>query len=183
MRYGIVREIEGHPPKAHQRRLIERADCDILLDEGAPTRAALRAQRTLLFGLKPGDELLVCSVHTLQISTGELVQLLRKFDATGVTLTIVGDDDVFKVTVTAQGRRLLALLAANEEFWPARQQPAQRSRPIGRPLSRYQIDYALNLRKQGASLRTISQLFQTSPGELQRLMSRRGSEAENWAAE
>jgi hypothetical protein len=170
LRYGLVRDIEGQPPKAIQRRILEQSGCDLLLEEGRPTRAALRAQRDLLYSLKYGDELLVCSLNTLQMSTGELVLLFRKFDEAGVVLRVLNVETMSTVEFSGSARRVLALMAANEALRPTRQGPAARSRPTGKPLSRYQIDYAMELKRQGASLRTISLLFQTSPNELQRLM-------------
>jgi len=86
MRFGLIRDIEGLPPCSLQRRLVEKAGCDLVIEEAWPTRASIKAQRKLLFDLKAGDELVVPSLHTLQMSTGELVLLFRKFDETGVTL-------------------------------------------------------------------------------------------------
>ena len=170
MRYGIVREIEGHPPIAVQRDLVAQVGCDQVLEDGAPTRASLRAQWKVLFDLKPGDELVIPGIDTLQMSTGELVLLFRKFDQTGVSLRIVGGEHAASLSFTGRARPVLALLAANEALRPARQRPAPRSRPRGKPLSRYQIDYANELRRHGASLRMIGLLFQVAPSELLRLL-------------
>ena len=167
MRYGLVREIEGHASVAVERSRIEKAGCDILLEEGPPTRAALRAQWELLSNLKPGDELLVCSLDVLQMSTGQLALLLHKFGQTRVALKIVGDKGgVTTLAVSGQVRPLLALLAANEAQRPDRRRPPARSLPRGKSLSRYQLDYANDLRRRGASLRMIGQLFRTSPADL-----------------
>ena len=175
MRYGIVREIEGHPPPAVQRSLVEQAGCQTVLEDGPPSRASLRAQWKVLFDLKPGDELLTPSLDTLQMSTGELVLLFRKFDQTGVTLRIVGGEHEANVPFSGRARSLLALLAENEGLRPVRQRPPPRSRPRGKPLSRYQIDYANDLRRHGASLRMIGLLFQISPNELLKLMGPAGA--------
>lgn len=166
MRYGLVREIEGHASVAVERGRIEKAGCDILLEEGPPTRAALRAQWELLSNLRPGDELLVCSLDILQMSTGQLVLLLCKFDQTRVGLKIVGAKGVTTLSFSSQVRALLALLAANEAQRPDRRRSPARSLPRGKPLSRYQIDYANELRRNGASLRMIGQLFRISLADL-----------------
>lgn len=170
MRYGLVRDIEGHPPSAIQRRLIETIGCDVLLDEGAPTRATQKAQHKLLLDLKAGDELLIASLDTLQMSTGELVLLFRHFDQTGVRLRIVGEETETVVSFSGRERPLLALLASNEALRTDRKRAPNRARPHNKPLTRYQIDYANELRRRGASLRTIGLLFQTAPSDLQDLL-------------
>jgi len=170
LRYGFVRDIGGQPPVAMQRRYIERAGCDLLLEEGLPTRRSLTAQRDLLFGLKTGDALLVTSVDVLQMSTGDLVMLLRHFAQGGVALLLVSEQGASSVAFSGAAR-ILSLLAANEELHPTRQRSSRRSRPRGKPLSRYQIDYAIDLKRRGASLRMIGLLFQMSPGELQKLIN------------
>ena len=159
---------------AVQRALVEEAGCDQVLEDGAPSRASLRAQWKVLFDLKPGDEVVVHGVDTLQMSTGELVLLLRKFDQTGVLLHIVGGERAASLSLSGRARPILALLAANEVLRPARQRPPPRSRPRGKPLSRYQIDYANELRRHGASLRMIGLLFQVAPSELLRLLGPEG---------
>ena len=170
LRYGIVRELQGYPPAAVQRRLITQAGCDLLLEEQHLTRAALRAQRAMLGGLKAGDTLLVCSLSALQLSTGDLVLLFRQYDQGRVAVNLVSEDGVTPVQLGGQVRSLIGMLADNEAFWPTRQRAPQRSRPRGKPLSRFQIDYATDLLRRGASLRTVSQLFQLPPNELLRLI-------------
>ncbi|HEX2801862.1 MAG TPA: hypothetical protein VHN73_07345 [Phenylobacterium sp.] len=170
MRFGLIRDIEGLPPCSLQRRLVEKAGCDLVIEEAWPTRASIKAQRKLLFDLKAGDELVVPSLHTLQMSTGELVLLFRKFEETGVTLRIAGEDSEKVLALSGRARPLLALLAGNEALRPDRQRAPRRSRPRTRPLTRYQIDYAIELRRRGASLRTIGQLFQVAPSDLQDLL-------------
>ena len=154
-----------------QRLLVEDAGCDVLLEEGRPTRASLKVQQKLLFNLKAGDELLVTSLDTLQMSTGELVLLFRKFDQAGVTLRIVGEETETVPSFAGRARWLLDLLASNEGLRPDRQRVPCRIRPESKPLTRYQIDYANELRRRGASLRTIGQLFQTAPSDLQELLN------------
>lgn len=177
LRYGLIRDVEGLPPEILQRRLLEQAECEVLLEQGRPTRAALRAQRNLLYSLKYGDELLLCSLNTLQMSTGDVALLFRRFGQAGVTLRILDADTFAPIELAGSARKVLSLLAANEQLWPTRQRPWSSGRPKAKALSRYQIDYALGLKKQGVSLRTISQLFQIAPSELGLLMSegRRGT--------
>lgn len=170
MRYGMVRRIEGHLPSAAQRALIERAGCDVLIEEGPPTRPSLQAQLDLLFSLKRGDELLICSLAILHLTTGQLVRLFRRFDQTGVVLRLVGEK-VSTLSFSGPMRALLALLATNEPSRADRRTPRTRSRPGGKPLSHYQLDYAQELKRRGASLRMIGLLFQTAPSELLRLMA------------
>jgi hypothetical protein len=178
VRYGLVRQIEGHAPVALERRRLEKAGCDVLLEEGPPTRAALRAQWGWLFNLKAGDELLVCSLDTLQMPTGRLVLLFRKFDQTGVVLKIVSDDGVTTLGSSSHMRSLLALLSANEAQRPDPRRAPARRRPFGKPLSRFQVRYANELRRHGASLRMISQLFQISPADLLLSLDKAGGHSE-----
>lgn len=178
MRYGLVRQIEGRAPVAVERHRLEKAGCDVLLEEGPPTRAALRAQWGLLFNLKAGDELMVCSLDTLQMSTGQLVLLFRKFDETGVALKIVSDDGVTVLGTSSHARSLLALLATNEAQRPDPRRAPVRRRPCGKSLSRFQVRYAKELRRQGVSMRTISQLFQMSPADLLLHLDKAGAHSE-----
>jgi hypothetical protein len=171
LRYGLVRHVEGHLPPAVQRQLLDREGCDILLEEGRPTRAQIRAQLGLLEALKPGDEFLVCSLDILQLSTGELVTLVSRLDRSDVKLKIVVEGAVTTVTPCERSRTLLGLLAANEALRPGRQRPLPRSRPAGRPLSRYQIGYAIELSRHGVSPRMIGLLFQISPAEVRDLLA------------
>lgn len=173
MRFGLIRDSEGDPPCAVQRRLIEEAGCDVLIEEARTTRALIEAQRTLLFDLKAGDELVISSLQTLHMTTGELVLLFRKFDDTGVTVRLVGDTPAPAIRFSGRARPLLALLADHEAMRQDRQRARGRIRSPNRPLTRYQIDYAIELRRRGASLRIIGQLFQTAPTDLQDLLGER----------
>jgi DNA invertase Pin-like site-specific DNA recombinase len=168
VRYGLVRQIDGVSAAALDKHRLQQAGCDVLLEEGPPTRATLRAQWGLIFNLKAGDELLVCGLDALQMTTGQLVLMLQRFAETGVVLKIVREDGVLSLDASGKVRSLLSLLAANEAQRPEARRPRARSRPKGKPLNRYQIEHARELIKQGASLRTISHLFQTSPAELSR---------------
>lgn len=170
MRYGIVREGPSLPPPAVQRRVLEGAACDVILQEGQPTAEAQRRLARLLFGLKPGDEVLVHCLDVFQRSTGELAQLIRNFLEVGVTLRIVGDNSEPEALKPAESvLRVLSLLAEHESRRPTRSPAGASSRLNSgsrNPLSKYQIDYARKLHREGASLRSIGLLFQVSPNEI-----------------
>lgn len=171
MRYGIVRESPSLPPVAVQRRLLDAAGCDVVLQEGQPTPEAQRRLARLLFGLKQGDEVLVHSLDAFQRSTGELAQLIRNFLEVRVTLRILGDgvDGQAALEPTENVLRVLSLLAEHESRRPSRAPPGAGSRTGSgsrNPLSKYQVDYARKLHREGASLRSIGLLFQVSPNEV-----------------
>jgi DNA invertase Pin-like site-specific DNA recombinase len=171
LRYGFVCEIEGHPPSATQRRLVERAGCDLIIEETRPSFASLKARRKLLFDLRAGDEVLIPSLDTLQMSTGELVLLFQKFDQNGISLRIVAEEADTVLSFSGDARSLLALLASNDILRPDRQRPRRRARRANKPMTRYQIDYAIELRRRGASIRAIGRLFQIPPSDLQALLN------------
>lgn len=169
MRYGIVREASSLPPPAVQRRLLEAAACDVILQEGHPTPEAQRRLARLLFGLKPGDEVLVHSLDVFQRTTGELAQLIRNFLEVGVTLQIVGETSDGEVLKPSENvLKVLSLLADHEVRRPSRAPAGGSSLKSGsrNPLSKYQLDYARKLHREGASLRSIGLLFQVSPSEI-----------------
>ncbi|ACG77079.1 site-specific recombinase, resolvase family [Phenylobacterium zucineum HLK1] len=170
MRYGVVRESPSLPPPAVQRRLLDGAACDVVLQEGQPTPEAQRRLARLLFGLKPGDEVLVHSLDVFQRSTGELAQLIRNFLEVGVSLRIVGDRAEGEALKPEQNvLKVLSLLAEHESRRPSRTPPGAGSRfnsGSRNALSKYQVDYARKLYREGASLRSIGLLFQVSPNEV-----------------
>lgn len=169
MRYGIVRESPSLPPPGVQRRVLEAAACDVILQEGHPTPEAQRRLARLLFGLKPGDEVLVHALDVFQRSTGELAQLIRNFLEVGVTLRIVGDNAEPEALKPSENvLKVLSLLAEHESRRPTRAAGTTSRLNSGsrNPLSKYQIDYARKLHREGASLRSIGLLFQVSPNEI-----------------
>jgi DNA invertase Pin-like site-specific DNA recombinase len=170
LRYGIVREVAGLPPPAQQRRLLQAAGCDVIYQEAAPTPDAQRRIARLLGGLKVGDAVLAYSLDAFQRTTGELAQLIRTLLELGVTLHILGEDQVVDALPPAPPvHRLLTLLADHEMRRPSRPPPgSSSSRNAGsrKPLSKFQIEYARKLHREGASLRMISLLFQVSPNEV-----------------
>ncbi|WP_334165169.1 recombinase family protein [Phenylobacterium sp.] len=170
LRYGIVREVEGLAPPLRQRALFEQARCDLILQEGPPTPEAQRRLGRLLAGLKAGDEVIVQSLDAFQRSTGELAQLIRTFLEVGVVLRIVEGPDESETLPPAENvRRVLALLAEHEARRPSRSPAGAASRANSgsrKPLSKYQIEYARKLHREGTSLRSLSLLFQVSPNEV-----------------
>lgn len=142
----------------------------MILQEGQPTPEAQRRLARLLYGMKAGDEVVVHALDVFQRSTGELAQLIRNFLEVGVTLRILGESsepDALKPSENVL--RVLSLLAEHESRRPTRTPPGAASRMNAgsrNPLSKYQVDYARKLHREGASLRAIGLLFQVSPNEI-----------------
>ncbi|MDB5475245.1 MAG: site-specific recombinase, resolvase family [Phenylobacterium sp.] len=170
MRYAIVRRIEGEAPPAAQRRWVQIHGCDVIVEQGEPNREDQRALRNLLGRLRADDEVLISSLELLQMSTGELAVLLRRFFEVGVSLKLVGASTVINVVGAGGTPRMLSLLADHETRRPSRPPTSQRSRANLKSLSRYQLDYAAALRRQGHPIRTIGLLFQMTPNELLQLI-------------
>lgn len=168
MRYAIARGGPGLPPAAVQRDRLKSAGIDFMLEEEAPTRASQRALQHLLTGLKPGDEVSLCSLDALQMPGGELILLLQRFHTTGIKLLLVDADGIEDLTASSAAR-LLELMSRNEQRWPTRVGAERRTRAAA--LTSYQLRYARELRRRGETLRAIGLLFQIAPGELQKLLS------------
>ncbi|MGA0605130.1 recombinase family protein [Phenylobacterium sp. VNQ135] len=169
MRYGIVREAPGLPPAAVQRQALEAATCDVVLHEGQATPEAQRRLARLLFGLRAGDEVVVHSLDAFQRSTGDLARLIRNLLELGVTLAVVGDDPNGAVLGPSDANlKVFSLLAEHETRRPTRALAGGSTLKSGsrNPLSKYQLDYARKLYREGASLRAIGLLFQVSPREI-----------------
>lgn len=170
MRYGIVRDGDGLPPATLQRLGLERAACDLIVEEGRA--AEQRRLDRLLLRLRSGDEVLVYSLAAFQRSAGEVAQLVRHLIRTGVVFRLAEENEKFvPIAKTKAARRIVELLAAHEDQRRGRPN-AQNVRGGSRnPLSRFQIDYARKLHKQGAPLRTIGLIFQLPPDEIWELIS------------
>jgi DNA invertase Pin-like site-specific DNA recombinase len=170
LRYGIVRDVAGLLPPTQQRRLLEAAECDVILEEGPATPESQRRLGRLLLGLRVGDEVLVQCLDVFQRTTGELAQLIQTFLELGVSLRIVSAPYQIQAVPSADNvRRVMALLAEHEARRPSRSPPgfaSSRNAGSRRPLSTYQVEYARKLHREGASLRSISLLFQVSPNEV-----------------
>ncbi|MDD3836851.1 MAG: recombinase family protein [Phenylobacterium sp.] len=170
MRYGIVRGVAPLPSAAAQRERLQAEGCDVIVEEGEPSQESERRLNKLLFGIKRGDEVLVCSLASFMRSTGELVQLLRDLLEIGATVRILdGETDGHALRPSEQATEVLTLLAEHEIRRPSRPGPRTPGRIGGgsrNKLSKYQTDYARKLHAEGQSLRAIGLLFQISPDEV-----------------
>lgn len=174
MRYGIVRGVASLPPATAQRERLAAEACDIIVEEGDPSPESERRLNKLLFGIKRGDEVLVCSLESFMRSTGELVQLLRDLLEIGATVRILnGDAANHSLRPSDEATELLSLLAEHETRRPSRpgvRAPGRIGGGSRNKLSKYQIDYARKLHAEGQSLRAIGLLFQISPDEVWELI-------------
>ena len=141
-----------------------RAPCDIILEEGRPTRESQRELLRLLGTLGPRDELMLHSLEALEFSTGQLVRLLYRFFEVGVVIRFAGDGGG-DTLVPGPMPKVLAVLAEHEIRQP---DPVgkRRVREGMKPLSQYQIDYARKMISDGASPRTVGMLFQLPPDDV-----------------
>jgi hypothetical protein len=170
MRYGVVRSSSELPPPSVQRRLIETAGCDIVLEEGEPQASTHRSLLTLLHGLQRGDEVLVHGLESLDATTGELAHLLRRFFEAGVTLRILGGSQVEVLAPNGAIPRALALLADHETRRPAPTVSRRRNRAADAPLTQHQLKFARDMHRRGYSLRAIGLLFRLTPNEVAKLL-------------
>ena len=181
MRYAIARGVPGLPPPAIQRGRLQTAGYDFLLEDDFPSRASQHALNGLLRELGPGDEVLACSLSVLQTPSGELTKLLDRFCSQSSRLWLINSDGAAEDLLQASTRRLLAVMAENEQQWPARVSITERQRR--RPqLTSYQLQYARELRRRGETLRSIGLLFQVSPGDLAEMLGGDTTRAERGAA-
>ena len=171
MRYAIVRGGEGLPPPDVQRRKLDDAPYDVALEEGAVTREGQRTLVRHLQQLSAGDELVVWSLDVLQLSTAELLPILTRFLEVGVTLRVTRGATVETIHPMTGAARVLALLAEHEGRRPSPAPPSRRPRPSGRKLSPYQLKYARQMLRRGASLRAVGLLFQLAPEELSDILA------------
>lgn len=169
MRYGVIRTSPDLPTPSVQRRLIETAGCDIILEQGQPPAANHRSLLTLLFGLQRGDEVVVHGLESLDATTGELARLIRRFFEAGVTLKIVGGSQVEVLAPVAAIPRALALLADHESRRPAATRE-RRPRASDSPLTQHQLKFARDMHRRGHSMRAIGLLFRLAPNEIAKLL-------------
>lgn len=177
MRYGVVRSSPELPPPSVQRRLIETAGCDIILQEGDPQASSHRRLLTLLLSLNRGDELIVHGLESLDATTGELACLLRRFFEAGVTLKIVGGSQSEILSPSGPIPRALALLADHETRRPAKVAGHRRSWAADAPLTQHQLKFARDMHRRGHSMRAIGLLFRLAPNEVARLLRASRTEA------
>lgn len=170
MRYGVLRTSPDLPPPNLQRRLIEAAGCDAVLEEGRPTPATQKNLLHFLNGLRPGDEVLVHDLASFALTTGELARLLRRFFEAGVTLRIVGGSQLESLSPSGAMPRALALLADHEARRPSPEATRRRIRAADTPLTQHQLKFARDMHRRGHSMRAIGLLFRLSPNEVARLL-------------
>ena len=163
MRFGFVREAEGLPPREVQRWHVESASCELVLEEQAPTPQSQRALWKLLSELKPGDELILYSLDVLQLTTGQLLALLRSYFRRRVGLALA-DGSRLELLTQGDAPPLIELLADHEARWPSRLPSVRRARRNA--LSEYQLDHARGLLRKGWTLRSVGLLFRVTPNEL-----------------
>jgi hypothetical protein len=170
MRYGVVRTSPDLPPPSVQRRLVQAAGCDVVLDEGGAPIATHRSLLNLLFGLQRGDEVVVHGLECLDATTGELARLIRRFFEVGVTLKIVGGSRLETLAPNGAIPRALALLADHETRRPHQAATRRRARSTDAPLTQHQLKFAREMHRRGQSMRAIGLLFQLSPNEVAKLL-------------
>lgn len=170
MRYGVVRTSDELPPPSVQRRQIETAGCDLILQAGEAQAADHRSLLTLLFGLQRGDEVIVYGLESLDATTGELARLIRRFFEAGVTLRIVGGSQIETLAPTGTIPRALALLADHESRKPDRPAVRRRTRSADAPLTQHQLKFARDMHRRGHSMRAIGLLFRLAPNEMAKLL-------------
>jgi len=170
MRYGVVRVSPDLPPPNVQRRLIETAGCDVILEERLPTASSQRNLFHLLRDLKAGDEVLVHGLASFEASTGELARLMRHFFEAGVTLRLTGGSRIETLGPEGPIPRALVMLADHEASRPAREPVRRRSRVKDTPLTQHQLRFARDMHRHGHSMRSIGLLFQLAPNEIAELI-------------
>jgi hypothetical protein len=159
-----------------QRGVLEGLGCDVIIHERSSGVEGARRVTRLLFGLKSGDEIAVQSLGAFLSTTGELARILRDLLEVGAAVIIAAEPGRQLRLAPSDGAvEVLAALAEHEAQRPTPQLLRGSGRIGGgsrNPLSPYQIDYARKLHAQGASLRSIGQLFQISPEEVWRVIAR-----------
>lgn len=178
MRYGVVRISSDLPPPSLQRRLIEAAGCDLLLDESHPIVANPQALRRKLERLQPGDEILVHGLEAFEQTTGGLARLLRRLFEAGVTLRIVGGPRIETLAPEGPLPRVLALLADYESRRPTAPSVRRRARAQAAPLTQHQLKFAREMHRRGHSIRAIGLLFRLAPSEVAQLLRVTGAAGE-----
>lgn len=164
MRYGVIRISADLPPPSVQRRRIEAAGCDLVLDDGP------RSLRRLSPTLAAGDEVLAHGLEAFDLTTGELARLLRRFFEVGVTLRLVGGSQIEVLSPEGRIPRALALLADHEARHPRAGHDRRRGRAPDSPLTQHQLKFARQMHRRGHSMRAIGLIFQLSPGEIAALL-------------
>lgn len=170
VRFGLVRDAEGLPEPEVQVRGFERVGVDQLLSETL-RQDGQRRLRKWITTLRRGDTIVAFGLNAFNLSTGELAVLLRTLCEAGVTVELLDAGlRPQRIEPTPSVPRILALLAEHEQQMPPsrrqRAAPHTRSGRGGKPLSRYQIDYATKLLRRGTPLRELGLLFQMAPDDI-----------------
>lgn len=171
MRYGVVRGVPGLPPPEEQRRLVERAGCDLIFEEQAWSRTGQDALMQQVGRLGSGDHLVVHSPDVFQLTTGGLALMLRALMEAGVFLRMVARGPADTLTPPLSMPKVLLLLTEHEVRRPSGS-PARRWRAHRPQLTTYQLRYARQLQRRGESLRSIGLLFGLTPVEVRDLLAR-----------
>ena len=172
MRYGVIGLSPKLPDPDDQRRAIQDAGCDMLLEDPPSRLADQGSLLPLLARLRQGDEVLVHSLEVFRASTGEIAVLLLAFQANGVTLRLVGGQTLETLAPSASPPRSLTLLAEHERRRPTRSSARRRACSTARTLTPHQLRFALDMHRRGYSLREIGLLFQLSPKEVSMALGR-----------
>lgn len=176
MRYGVIRGAPDLPAPALQRRGIEVAGCDLLLEEHTTTAGGRKALLHRLKALARGDELLLHDLAVLDASTGELAVLFRRLFEAGVTVRITGGAQIVTLAPLAPIPRVLAVLADHGSAQPTKPVVRRRARPPEVQLTQHQIRYARDMHRRGHSMRAIGLLFQLAPTEIAALIRARSAD-------
>jgi hypothetical protein len=166
MRYAIIRGGGGLPSPDLQSRGLRGAEYDVAFQEIAATRKGQEWLLAHLQRLKAGDEILIWSLGVLLLSTGELVLLLQSLFERGVVVRVAESGRLETLNPPDDAPGILSLLAEHEGRRPSRGSPVRRVRQRRRPLTPYQVKYARQLLRRGASRRSVGLLFQMAPEEL-----------------
>lgn len=166
MRIGYARVSTVDQTAVAQLDRLTDAGCErVFTDEAVSGAAASRPQLdAMLAQLRPGDEVVVYSLSRLGRSTRNLLDLVERFETTGVKLVSLTEAID---TATPSGRMVVTVLAAVAELERemARDRTLTglaaaraRGRVGGRPhaLHPEQVDAARRLRRTGSSIREIA---------------------------
>jgi DNA invertase Pin-like site-specific DNA recombinase len=166
LRYGVIRSAPDLPTPAQQRRGIETAGCDVLLEQPSFTANGRNALRHRLRTLRRGDELLLHDLAVLGASTGALAVILRRLFEAGVAVRLTGGPQIVTLAPVDPIPRVLAVLADHESARPEKPLVRRRAHPRAAQLTQHQIRYARDMHRRGHSLRAIGLLFQLAPTEI-----------------
>lgn len=169
-RYGVIGASPDLPSPSIQLRQIRSAGCDVILEANSPFLPDHKRLLRVLHGLRRGDEVIVHSLESLDVTTGELARLLRRFFEVGVTLKIVGGSQHETLAPDGPIPRALALLADHESRRPVQKEARRSPRTADAPLTRHQLKFAQDMHRRGHSMRAIGLLFRLPPNAVAKLL-------------